>query len=60
MTEPTEPIEIEKLIVTQQSVRLPESIATLIKHAKNGGKFKGICLFSFPDGKTFLHDGHHR
>ena len=60
MTIPSEPIAIENLIVTQNSVRAPDSIEKLVEVARKGGKFTGICLFSFPDGKIFLHDGHHR
>ena len=61
MTDPTEPIGIDDLIVTQKAVRAPKSLKELIRYASSGGKFTGILVFHFPeDGKYFLHDGHHR
>ena len=60
MTYPTEPISFKNLLVTQNVVRNKESLLSLIQALKEGKKFPNILVFSFPDGKSFLHDGHHR
>ena len=60
MTELSTTMPIASLIVTQKSVRKSDSLTELVKHAKDDGRFTGICIFAFEDGKYYLHDGHHR
>lgn len=65
--------DIKDLIVTQECLRDINQLPKMIDHVKNGGlwtkdvitswshrKVPLIALSVFEDGKTFLHDGHHR
>jgi hypothetical protein len=60
MVEPSTPMPLSSLIITQHSVRNKDCMEALISHASNGGKFKNIYIMTFPDGQHFIHDGHHR
>jgi len=60
MVSPLTPLSLHDLRVTQDSIRSTDNILPMVDHVRNGGLFSGICVFIFPDGRKFLHDGHHR
>ena len=60
MTTPLTPLSLYDLRVTQDNIRCSDNLQPMIDHVKAGGLFSGMCVFSFPDGRKFLHDGHHR
>lgn len=60
MVAPLVPLSLLDLRVTQDNIRCADNLQPMIDHVKAGGLFSGMCVFSFPDGRKFLHDGHHR
>lgn len=60
MVTPLMPLSLLDLRVTQDNIRCTDNLQPMIDHVKAGGLFSGMCVFSFPDGRKFLHDGHHR
>jgi hypothetical protein len=66
-------IYIDDITITQNGIRNPDQLSKMVEFVRSGGFFnlealqlhrpdarKIIQLPQFPDGKIYLHDGHHR
>lgn len=55
------PIGLDELIITQQTLRMPQQLIGMISYLLDGNKFQEkIILNRCEDGRHYILDGHHR
>lgn len=57
-------LDINQLVVMQETLRTPTQINAMIAFVRSGGRWKTegnpIYISQFPDDTQMIHDGHHR